>query len=92
MLQDTFGHIYVCYRASEPLYELMQMQIGADKMTFITQLRKFPQINEMPKYKQILCVFDDVVNYSDKDQTIFKEYYIRGRKAGKTISMCNLSQ
>jgi hypothetical protein len=49
-------------------------------------------VNEMPKDKQILCVFDDVVNYSDKEQGIIKEYYVRGRKWGKGISMCYLSQ
>jgi hypothetical protein len=37
-------------------------------------------------------VFDDVVNYSDKEQGIIKEYYIRGRKMGRGISMCYLSQ
>ena len=41
---------------------------------------------------QILCIFDDVVNYSDKEQGIIKEYYIRGRKFGRGISMCYLSQ
>ena len=46
----------------------------------------------MPKDKQILCVFDDVVNYPDKEQGIIKEYYVRGRKWGKGISMCYLSQ
>ena len=46
----------------------------------------------MPKDKQILCVFDDVVNYSDKEQGIIKELYVRGRKHGRGISMCYLSQ
>jgi hypothetical protein len=91
-MQDTFGHIYVCYRTNEPLYDFLQKQIGADKITFFTQLSKFPQVNEMPRDKQLLCVFDDVINYSDKEQGIIKEYYIRGRKAGKGISMCYLSQ
>ena len=91
-MQDTFGHIYVCYRAPEPLYQFLEKSIGADKITFFTQLSKFPQINDIPKDKQVLCVFDDVVNYSDKEQGIIKEYFIRGRKHGKGISMCYLSQ
>ena len=91
-MQSTFGHIYVCYRASEPLYEFLAKSIGDKNITFFTQLGKFPQVNEMPKDKQILCVFDDVVNYSDREQGIIKEYYIRGRKFGKGISMCYLSQ
>ena len=91
-MQSTFGHIYVCYKASEPLYEFLAKSIGDKNITFFTQLGKFPQVNEMPKDKQILCVFDDVVNYSEKSQEIIKEYYIRGRKHGKGISMCYLSQ
>jgi hypothetical protein len=91
-MQSTFGHIYVCYKASEPLYEFLAKSIGDKSITFFTQLGKFPQVNEMPKDKQILCVFDDVVNYSEKSQEIIKEYYIRGRKHGKGISMCYLSQ
>ena len=91
-MQNTFGHIYVCYKASEPLYEFLAKSIGDKNITFFTQLGKFPQVNEMPKDKQILCVFDDVVNYSEKSQEIIKEYYIRGRKHGKGISMCYLSQ
>ena len=91
-MQNTFGAIYVCYRASEPLYEFLSKSIGEKNITFFTQLAKFPQVSEMPKDKQILCVFDDVVNYSDREQGIIKEYYIRGRKIGKGISMCYLSQ
>ena len=91
-MQNTFGHIYVCYKASEPLYEFLAKSIGDKNITFFTQLGKFPQVNEMPKDKQILCVSDDVVNYSEKSQEIIKEYYIRGRKHGKGISMCYLSQ
>jgi hypothetical protein len=91
-MQNTWGHIYVVYKASEPLYEFLAKSIGDDNITFCTSLAKFPQITDMPKDKQILCVFDDVVNYSDKEQGIIKEYYIRGRKHGKGISMCYLSQ
>ena len=80
---------------------LMECPLGAPRnaasvlkeyCVFATQIGKFPQVNKMPKDKQILCVFDDVVNYSEKSQEIIKEYYIRGRKHGKGISMCYLSQ
>ena len=74
------------------MYEFLSKSIGEKNITFFTQLAKFPQVSEMPKDKQILCVFDDVVNYSDREQGIIKEYYIRGRKWGKGISMCYLSQ
>ena len=52
-MSDTFGHIYICYRATEPLYEFLERSIGAEKITFITQLSKFPQISQMEKDKQI---------------------------------------
>jgi len=89
---DTWGHIYVCYRTAEPLYQLLERSIGADKITFFTSLSKFIQPNDIPKDKQILLVFDDVVNYSEKEQGIIAEYFIRGRKIGKGVSMCYLSQ
>ena len=91
-MNDTFGHIYICYRASEPLYQLLEKGVGSDKITFFTQLSKFILPQDVPKDKQILMVFDDVVNYSEKDQKIICEYYVRGRKIGKGVSMCYLSQ
>lgn len=91
-MQDTFGHIFVVYRTSEPLYEFLAKSIGEKNITFITQLSKFPAINDLPKDKQLLCVFDDVINYTEKEQYIIKEIAIRGRKYGKGISMCYLSQ
>jgi hypothetical protein len=91
-MNETFGHIYVCYRAAEPLYQFLERSIGSDKITFFTSLSKFIQPNEIPKDKQILLVFDDVVNYSEKEQNIIKEYFIRGRKIGKGVSMAYLAQ
>ena len=91
-MDNTFGHIYVCYRAFEPLYQFLEKQMGPDKITFFTQMGKFPALSDLPRDKQILCVFDDCVNYSDKEQGIRKDFYIRGRKIGRGISMCYLSQ
>jgi len=91
-MQNTFGHIFVVYKAPEPLYEFLQKQIGADKITFFTQLAKFPPLGDLPKDKQLLVVFDDCVTYAEKDQNIIKELYVRGRKIGRGISMACLSQ
>ena len=91
-MNDTFGHIFVVYKAPEPLYEFLQKQIGADRITFYTQLAKFPPLNDLPKDKQLLVVFDDCVTYAEKDQGIIKELYVRGRKIGRGISMAYLSQ
>ena len=89
---DTWGHIYVCYKTAEPLYQLLERSIGADKITFFTNLSKFIQPADLPKEKQVLMVFDDVVNYSDKEQNLIKDYYIRGRKINRGVSICYLSQ
>ena len=91
-MNDTFGHIYVVYKAPEPLYEFLQKQIGEDKITFYTQLSKFPPLAELPKDKQLLVIFDDCVTYAEKDQGVIKELYVRGRKIGRGISMAYLSQ
>ena len=91
-MDSTFGHIYVCYKAPEPLYQLLEKGVGSDKITFYTQLSKFIQPSEVPKDKQILMVFDDCINYTDKQHELIKEYFIRGRKIGRGVSMCYLSQ
>ena len=90
--QNTFGHIYVCYKAPEPLYQFLEKSIGADRITFFTQLSKFILPQDVPKDKQVLMLFDDCVTYSEKDQQLISEYFIRGRKIGRGVSMCYLSQ
>jgi hypothetical protein len=90
-MNDTFGHIHVVYKASEPLYEFLEKKIGAKFITFYTKLTDLPPITDFPhKDKQQLIVFDDQVN--EKNQEIIKEFYIRGRKVGQGLSLCYLSQ
>ena len=92
-MNDTFGHIHVVYKASEPLYEFLEKKIGAKFITFYTKLTDLPPITDFPhKDKQQLIVFDDQVNEPDKLQQIIKEFYIRGRKVGQGLSLCYLSQ
>ena len=91
-MQDTWGKIYVCYKASEPLYEFAEKCIGGDKIQFFTHLSKFPRLNELEKDKQILCIFDDCVTYDEKTQSVITEIAIRGRKYGKGVSLCYLTQ
>ena len=40
-MSETWGHIYVVYKASEPLYEFMAKQIGEKNITFLQALRNF---------------------------------------------------
>ena len=88
---DTWGHIHVVYKTSEPLYEFLEQKLKGKNITFYTSLSKLPQPNDLPyKDKQQLIVFDDQVN--EKNQEIIKEYCIRGRKIGKGVSIAYLSQ
>jgi hypothetical protein len=90
-MNDTFGHIYVVYKASEPLYQYLEQKIGSKYITFLTKLGDLPPITKFPHPdKQILLIFDDCVNI--KDQTLIQEFFIRGRKVNQGISMCYLSQ
>ena len=90
---DTWGHIIVVYKTSEPLYEFLQQKLKGKNITFYTKLSEVPQPNDLQfKDKQVLLVFDDQVNESEKAHQIVKEYCIRGRKIGKGVSVCYLSQ
>jgi hypothetical protein len=91
-MQNTWGHIYVVYKASEPLYEFMSKQIGEKNITFFTNIAKFPTLNEIPRDKQVLCIFDDCVTLPEKAQEIIKEISVRGRKHGKGVSLLYLTQ
>ena len=84
---DTWGHIHIVYKTSEPLYEFLSEKLKGKNITFYTKLADLPQPNEIGnKDKQQLIVFDDQVN--EKNQEIIKEYCIRGRKIGKGVSVC----
>jgi hypothetical protein len=88
---DTFGHIVVVYKASEPLYEFLRDKIGSKAITFYTKLTDLPAPNDLNMgNKQVLLVFDDCV--AIKDQSKIEEYFLRGRKVGGGITMCYLSQ
>ena len=90
-MNDTFGFIHVVYKASEPLYEFLEKRIGGKYIKFYTKLSELPQPNDIDhKDKQQLIVFDDQIN--EKNQEIIKEYCIRGRKVGKSVSICYLAQ
>ena len=88
---DTFGHIVVVYKSSEPLYEFLRDKIGSKNITFYTKLTDLPLPNALNMgNKQVLMVFDDQV--ATKDQSKIEEYFLRGRKVGGGITMCYLSQ
>ena len=89
--QDTFGHIIVVYKSSEPLYDFLRDKIGSKNITFYTKLTELPSCVDLQMgNKQVLLCFDDQV--AEKNQTKIEEYFIRGRKIGGGITMCYLSQ
>ena len=89
--QDTFGHIIVVYKASEPLYDFLRDKIGSKNITFYIKLTDLPSCVDLQMgNKQVLLCFDDQV--AEKNQTKIEEYFIRGRKIGGGITMCYLSQ
>lgn len=88
---DTFGHIIVVYKSSEPLYDFLRDKIGSKNITFYTKLTDLPAPKDLAMGdKQVLLVFDDQI--LEKDQSKIGEYFIRGRKIGGGITMCYLSQ
>jgi hypothetical protein len=89
--RDTYGHIIVVYKASEPLYEFLRDKIGSKKITFYTKLTDLPDPNNLNMgSKQILLVFDDQV--AEKNQRMIEEYFLRGRKVAAGVSCIYLSQ
>ena len=87
---DTWGHIHIVYKTSEPLYEFSSDKLKGKNITFYTKLADLPLPNGFPhKDKRQLVVFDDQVN---KNQDIMKELMIRGGKIGKGLTMRYSSQ
>jgi hypothetical protein len=88
---DTFGHIIVVYKPSEPLYEFLRDEIGSKNITFYTKLTDLPNPNNLNMGKhQVLLIFDDQV--AEKNQQKICEYFLRGRKVAGGVSCVYLSQ
>jgi len=89
--KDTYGHIIIVYKASEPLYEFLRDKIGSKSVTFYTKLSQLPQPNDLNMgKKQVLICFDDQV--AEKNQQIIEEYFLRGRKVAGGCTCVYLSQ
>jgi GTPase SAR1 family protein len=91
-MPDTFNHIIVVHKMSEPLYEFLEKKIGDKNITFYKKLSELPLPEKLEKKTQQLLIFDDMVADGDKSHEIVKQYAIRCRKIGQGISMCYLSQ
>jgi hypothetical protein len=88
---DTFGHIIVVYKQSEPLYDFLRDKIGSKNITFYTKLTDLPNPNDLNMgNKQVLLVFDDQV--AEKNQQKIEEYFLKGRKISGGVTCVYLSQ
>lgn len=90
-MSGTFEHILICCRSKhEPLYEYLASKIPPSNLIFYEGYDAIPEVNTLSKNGQTLAVFDDLV--LEKKQNKIEQYFIQGRKVGKGISSCYLSQ
>lgn len=90
-MQETFGLIVLCTKNSdEPLYNYLKSKLKPEDL-HVYEDGEVPPLEKYAKEEtQILMIFDDLVN--EKDQRPMIEWYIRGRKLAKGVSMVYLSQ
>jgi hypothetical protein len=90
-MKDTFSLIVLCVKcADEPLYCFLRSKLKPESIQ-VFENGVIPPISDYKDYDgQILMIFDDLVN--EKKQQPIIEYFIRGRKAAKGITMMYLSQ
>ena len=88
---NTFGHITIVTRQSEPLYEFLDAKLKSKNITILYDLSKLPEPKDIPdKSIQHLVIFDDCITL--KDQSKIVSYFIYGRKVGAGITCFYLSQ
>ena len=88
---NTFGHITIVTKQSEPLYEFLEKKLKGKDITIYYDLDKLPEPRELPKKDvQNLIIFDDQV--VTKNQSKIINYFIYGRKVGAGITCFYLSQ
>lgn len=87
---DTWDHITLCLKdANEPLYRMLIDKLGDDITVHEGSVPDLADISKLPKERQQLFVFDDLVGDKVANQSILT-YYKMARK--KNISCCYLSQ
>ena len=88
---NTFGHITIVTKQSEPLYEFLEKKLKGKDITIYYDLDKLPEPRELPKKDvQNLIIFDDQV--VTKNQSKIINYFIYGRKVGAGITCFYLTQ
>jgi energy-coupling factor transporter ATP-binding protein EcfA2 len=91
-MENTFGNIViVCKNKEEPLYKFLASKIKPEQFQIFEGIDEIPDLDSyFDKQLQNLVIFDDLV--LEKDQSMIEQYFIRGRKIGKGISLCYLTQ
>jgi hypothetical protein len=74
LTSGTFGEIHICYKTTEPLYELLDKKLKGKNIYFYTDVSKMPEPKDLKeKEKQKLIIFDDML--ADKDQAKIINYF-----------------
>lgn len=92
---NTYNHIYIFTQEPECLYDFLQTQLDESMITVRYNLDDLNECNgdfNSYFYGQSLCIFDDQVVKSKKEQKVIQELFIRGRKVANGIALCYLSQ
>ena len=88
---NTFGHITIVTKQSEPLYEYLKKKLKGKNITICYDLDKLPEPRDFPnKDLNNLLVFDDQVVTLNQSKII--NYFIYGRKVGAGITCFYLTQ
>ena len=88
---NTFGHITIVTKQSEPLYEYLEKKLKSKGITIYYDLDKLPETRDFPnKDLQNLLIFDDQVVTRNQSKII--NYFIYGRKVGSGITCFYLTQ
>jgi len=89
LTNDTWFHIYIVTKSSEPLYDFLQKQLKNKNIDIFYDINKLPSPKDLPNPdEQKLVIFDDCVTL--KNQSLIVDYFIYGRK--KNITTFYLSQ
>jgi hypothetical protein len=89
LTNDTWSHIYIVTKSSEPLYDYLQKQLKNKNIDVFYDINKLPLPKDLPNPdEQKLVVFNDCVTI--KNQSTIVDYFIYGRK--KNITTFYLSK
>ena len=91
-MKDTFGKItIVCMNKTEPLYLFLASKLKPDEeLTIVEGYDNVPPLESLDPDVQHLVIFDDLVLARKQDK--IEDYFIRGRKIAKGVSMLYLTQ